>query len=330
MAKNKKVEQMSAPMATLEREGALALIEWPIFLALRLKTLEPHLELTETGQELLQAARTVQTPDTLNTSQPRESEPPVEGLSPARDRGSLLSGLSTDLRARIEGETVVTSAPISKPADAVAATAAPEKRFGDASVSSNEPQMIPLARINWKGGTQARIKGVEETTVQEYAAAIKSGAKFPPIVVFWDGKTLWPADGFHRGAAHIRLGSTEIATIVRRGTRRDAILFGLSANGSHGLRYSTEDKRNAIRMVLSDPESVGLSDRQIALLCGVDHKTVGAARRAMTQAGETERAGTVDPGLSNVISRSPMDSQNTTSAAGKVRSSSLRPTSRKQ
>ncbi len=140
---------------------------------------------------------------------------------------------------------------------------------------------IPLSSIEWKGGTQARVKGVNPTIVSEYAARMRDGERPPAITVYFDGQTYWPADGFHRAAAAQMNGETEISVEVRTGNKRDALLYGIQRNSAHGLRYSNEDKRHAIRLLLSDVECAAWSDREIAQHCGVDHKTVGAVRKEL-------------------------------------------------
>ena len=140
----------------------------------------------------------------------------------------------------------------------------------------------------------------------EYAAALVDGAVFPPVVVFFDGKSYWLADGFHRVAGHSQAGRTEIEVDVRQGTQRDAILHSVGANATHGLRRSTEDKQNAIRTILLDAEWRHFSDRDIAKRCGVDHKTVGRMRSVVgvpsTERKFTTKHGTV--GVRKVEERS--------------------------
>ncbi len=65
---------------------------------------------------------------------------------------------------------------------------------------------------------------------------MESGTKFPPVTVFHDGERNWLADGFHRVAASKRAGFLDIEVDLRQGSRRDAILFSLGANATHGLR----------------------------------------------------------------------------------------------
>ncbi len=102
------------------------------------------------------------------------------------------------------------------------------------------------------------------------------GAQFPPVVVFYDGKSHCLADEFHRLGAAKSLGWDKIAADVRQGTRRDAVLFSVGANGLHRHRRMNEDKRRAVMALLADAEWGKWADREIARQCGVDHKTVAA------------------------------------------------------
>ena len=146
--------------------------------------------------------------------------------------------------------------------------AQPAKQF-------NNELDIDLIRID--GGTQPRAE-IKPDTVAEYAEAITNGAKFPPVVVFYDGKDYWLADGFHRRAAHVELGLAEIEADVRQGTRRDAVLYSVGANADHGLRRTNEDKRRAVLTLLNDAEWQKWSDREIARKCGVSDFMVRSLR----------------------------------------------------
>lgn len=146
------------------------------------------------------------------------------------------------------------------------------------------PVMVPLADLKCDPELQCRARGTQRATALEYAEAMRAGAVFPAIVVFGDSKgVLWLSDGFHRVAAAEHAGIAELPADVREGTRKDALLFAASANASHGLRRTTADKRRAIALLLGNFPK--LSDRKIAEAAGVDHKTVAAARRALTPVG---------------------------------------------
>jgi ParB-like chromosome segregation protein Spo0J len=117
-------------------------------------------------------------------------------------------------------------------------------------------------------------------TVDEYAAAIVDGKEFPEVVVFYDGADHWLADGFHRLLAHEKAGLVDILAEVRPGTKRDALLFAVGANASHGLPRTNKDKRRAVEILLRDEEWAGKSDRQVADKAAVHHELVGSVRRA--------------------------------------------------
>ena len=121
-------------------------------------------------------------------------------------------------------------------------------------------------------------EALDHHTVVEYADDMREGATFAPVTVFTDGKSYWLADGFHRVAA-ARLASLDtIATEVKAGTLRDAILYAAGANGAHGLRRTNEDKRRAVSRLLDDAEWSTWSDREIARQCGVTHPFVARVR----------------------------------------------------
>jgi hypothetical protein len=143
---------------------------------------------------------------------------------------------------------------------------------------------INLKKIRIDGGTQPRSE-IDYGIVNEYADAMTEGAKFPAIVVFNDGANYWLADGFHRYHASKKLGFYEIECEVKSGTKRDAVLYSVGANSSHGLRRSNADKRKAVLTLLQDEEWSKWSDREIADRCGVSNKFVSNLRNSLTVNG---------------------------------------------
>lgn len=138
--------------------------------------------------------------------------------------------------------------------------------------------MIPVSKIRTDGGTQSRA-AINEATVDEYAEALADPETvFPPVVVYYDGRDHWLADGFHRVAAWERVGRVEVPAEVRQGDRRRAILHSVAANSTHGLRRTNDDKRRAVMTLLEDDEWSKWSDRQIARQCGVSHEFVRKLR----------------------------------------------------
>ncbi len=142
-------------------------------------------------------------------------------------------------------------------------------------------KLFLLERIRRDGGTQPRT-GLDQNTVDQYARDMReSDYSFPPVVVFHDGEAYWLADGFHRVAAAEQIGLELISANVQQGTRRDAVLYSVSANAKHGLRRSPDDMRRAVETLLRDPEWTLWSDAEIARQCVVSRDFVAAARAEM-------------------------------------------------
>lgn len=139
-------------------------------------------------------------------------------------------------------------------------------------------RQILLRHIRVDGGTQARAK-MDDEAITEYAEAMGAGASFPPIVVFEDKENLlWLGDGFHRVAGAELAGKKNIKAEIKPGGLREARLYAIGANLTHGLRRSNADKRLAVSMLLDDPEWGVWSNREIARVAGVDHQFVNNMR----------------------------------------------------
>ncbi|WMT85588.1 hypothetical protein NO932_11680 [Pelagibacterium sp. 26DY04] len=136
---------------------------------------------------------------------------------------------------------------------------------------------LKLSKIRTDGGTQSRAS-LNDAVVEDYAQTVRDGTDFPAVVVFFDGKEHWLADGFHRVEAYRAAGAVEIEAEIHQGTRREAILYSVGANSSHGLRRTNDDKRRAVMTLLNDEEWSQWSDREIARQCQVSHVFVGKLR----------------------------------------------------
>ena len=136
--------------------------------------------------------------------------------------------------------------------------------------------MIALSDIR-DGGAQMRVE-MNPEVVREYADDMAAGAVFPLVEVYYDGSIYWLAEGYHRVAAARLLERETIDAEVLDGGERDAILRGIGSNASHGLRRTQADKRRAVERLLHDEEWGKWSDRKIATVAKVDHKTVGKVR----------------------------------------------------
>ena len=88
---------------------------------------------------------------------------------------------------------------------------------------------------------------------------------------------LYVADGFHR--THAATGGLEASRpMVHEGTKRDALLYACTANSTHGLPLTADDKRQVVTRLLQDEEWSQWSDNRIAKHCGVAHSFVGRVR----------------------------------------------------
>ncbi len=154
-------------------------------------------------------------------------------------------------------------------------------------MSAPAPTMLRIDRLRRDGGTQPRDH-VSITIAQEYAEALADGDEFPPVTAFFDGTTYWLADGFHRVLAHELIEAAAIAADVRQGALRDAVLFSVGANASHGYRRSNADKRRAVLTLLGDPDWAAWSDREIARRCTVSSTFVGSLRPRVTANVDSE------------------------------------------
>jgi hypothetical protein len=157
-------------------------------------------------------------------------------------------------------------------------------------MTTDKVKELSLSRIIAQQEVQARV-AMNDETIEEYAEAMRNGDKFPPVVVFTDdGAFYWLADGFHRYHAAKQIANKwSLQAEIRSGGKREAILYAVGANASHGLRPSREDKRNSVLKLLNDKEWSRWSDREIARRCQVSPDTVNRIRRSLSESdGENE------------------------------------------
>lgn len=154
---------------------------------------------------------------------------------------------------------------------------------------------VALADIHADQRAQPRESLNTEIT-ESYANDMTAGAKFPPLVVFFDGRRYWLADGFHRRYAAMSAGLGELPCEVRSGGLREAILHSCSANSAHGYRRSNEDKRRAVLKLLGDEEWCKWSDHEVARRAGVSHPFVGSLRSSLVTVTSDPRTYTTKHG----------------------------------
>jgi hypothetical protein len=137
---------------------------------------------------------------------------------------------------------------------------------------------MKLTDIKLDGDLQSRVE-ISDEVVNDYSEALREGAKFPAITVFYDGASYHLADGWQRYFAHKKAGLALIDADIIEGTRRDAILYSVGANSKHGSRRTNADKRKAVMTLLDDMEWSEWSDSEIARQCHVSSMMVGKVRK---------------------------------------------------
>lgn len=136
-------------------------------------------------------------------------------------------------------------------------------------------KLLFLSDLNEKLSPVVRAS-IRDDIVDAYAQNYREKRPMPPVVVFWDGKTYFLADGSHRCHAIAQIGRKAIEAEVRKGTYEDALQYALQANCAHGLQRSNADKRKCISVAIQQwPKD---SNNSIAKRCDVDDKTVKDVR----------------------------------------------------
>jgi len=127
---------------------------------------------------------------------------------------------------------------------------------------------------------QARSR-INSHVVKDYEERIIAGASMPPIKVVKTGKEQIVVDGFHRLNAYQNQGRDRITAEVYEGDRGTALRLAVSANQTHGLQRSRDDKIRAVELALNDFELSCESDRALGKLCGVSHTFVASVREQL-------------------------------------------------
>lgn len=138
---------------------------------------------------------------------------------------------------------------------------------------------IPIESIVTGGALRVREEDSAHTQV-----LARTETELPPILVHRD--TMRLIDGAHRLQAAKSKGATTIRARFFDGTEPEAFVLAVRANITHGLPLSTTDRKAAsLRIMRMYPL---WSDRKVAEVTGLDHKTVGAVRR---QSGDVPQTG---------------------------------------
>lgn len=139
-------------------------------------------------------------------------------------------------------------------------------------------KLIKLSEIVIDAETQQRER-INDDVVSEYSESVKCGAKFPALTVFYDGAQYYLVDGFHRYHAFRLSEINDVQVDIHEGTKREARLFSVGVNGTHGLRLTNADKRKAVLVMLVDSEWTKWTNRDIAKQCNVSPGLVDKLRK---------------------------------------------------
>lgn len=108
---------------------------------------------------------------------------------------------------------------------------------------------------------------VNKEVVEEYAASMKDGEKFPPLSLVRVDKATYLVDGFTRFHAYATIDMKKVDVKIVDGTWEDAVKAACGANALHGLRRSASDRRKAVEIAMkSFPK---LSPTEVSKVCSV-------------------------------------------------------------
>lgn len=137
--------------------------------------------------------------------------------------------------------------------------------FGDISVGDfleKQPEPLPVTERKLDEALQIREK-IDGKTVDEYEERMEvidgkvvdpRGREWPPTVEYFDGEKYWTADGWHRIFAAMQKEIETYPSIIKEGTRRDALLHAAGANDDHGLKRTKETTKRALEVLMNDEE----------------------------------------------------------------------------
>ncbi|MEV6827096.1 ParB N-terminal domain-containing protein [Amycolatopsis sp. NPDC051102] len=137
-------------------------------------------------------------------------------------------------------------------------------RIGEAVAEVPIASLLPADSPRAAGEDSAHVRALAESEVD-----------LPPIVVH--RPTMRVIDGMHRVRAAELRGAQTIEARFFAGTPDDAFILAVRSNIVHGLPLALADRKAAAWRILHAHRE--WSDRAIAALTGLAHKTVGALRR---------------------------------------------------
>jgi len=129
---------------------------------------------------------------------------------------------------------------------------------------------VSIESIRSANSIRVRQEDIDHTKV-----LAETAASLPPILVHRNSMQV--IDGNHRLQAAKSRNAETICVRFFDGSEEEAFVLAVEANNSHGLPLSLADRKSASRRIIAQYPQ--WSDRKIAEITGLAHKTVGAARR---------------------------------------------------
>lgn len=88
---------------------------------------------------------------------------------------------------------------------------------------------------------------LDGATVSRYATVLANGSTLPPVKLAEVNGALVLVDGWHRVAAHRKLGTFDIEATVDAASEKDALWMAAQANLTHGLPLKSREVRAVFR-----------------------------------------------------------------------------------
>lgn len=148
--------------------------------------------------------------------------------------------------------------------------------------------LLELAKLHLTRRVQSR-EVLPPEAIARYEEAMRAGAEFPPLTVYFDGVLHYLADGFLRAEAYKRVGRSHVLCEIRPGSLREARLHAASCNARHGEPRTLADRRRSVLLALEDETAAGWPNAQLAHHCGVSASLVAGVRRLLAERNEQQR-----------------------------------------
>lgn len=136
-------------------------------------------------------------------------------------------------------------------------------------------QLIDIATLD-RTELQTRA-ALNAEAVRDYAEILKETPDvLPPVEVYVENDVYRLSDGFHRVAAALKAGLTQVVAEVNDGDYPTALRAALKANVTHGMRRTNADKRQAMRKAWEHRRELfggNPTERDFAAVCCVSNGT---------------------------------------------------------